>query len=42
VPEYAYLACIYRATALMQESFFESQEESTLVLTHNGTKLTMN
>jgi hypothetical protein len=41
-PEYAYLACIYRAAALMQESFFESQEEETLVLTHNGTKLTMN
>lgn len=41
-PEYAYLACIYRATALMQESFFESQVEETLVLTHNGTKLTMN
>jgi hypothetical protein len=41
-PEYAYLACIYRATALMQESFFESQAEETLVLTHNGTKLAMN
>ena len=41
-PEYAYLACIYRAIALMQESFFESQAEETLVLTHNGTKLTMN
>lgn len=41
-PEYAYLACIYRATALMQESFFESRGEETLVLTHDGTKLTMN
>jgi hypothetical protein len=41
-PEYAYLACIYRATALMQESFFESRAEETLVLTHDGTKLNMN
>jgi hypothetical protein len=41
-PEYAYLACIYRATALMQESFFESRAEETVVLTHDGTKLIMN
>jgi hypothetical protein len=41
-PEYAYLACKYRATALMQESFFESQAEETLVLTHDSTKLNMN
>jgi hypothetical protein len=40
-PEYAYLACIYRATALMQESFFESQAKETLVLTHNVKKLAM-
>jgi hypothetical protein len=41
-PDHAYLACIYRTTVLMQKSFFESRAEETLVLTHDGTKLTLN